>query len=297
MELETTRAFVKVIQYGSFTKAALALRLPKSSISRMVTRLEAETGTKLLMRTTRNLSLTAAGRAFYESCLGPLQQLEEAKKSLFGQDSIVAGTIRITAPEDMGGSVLAASLAKLTLQHPELHFELIYTEERLDLVKEGIDIAVRIGKLDPSRFRVRRVGEVVLGLVAAPVYLKGRDKVRTPQDLVGHHCLSFTPRSAQLKWTLKNGRRTEHLAIQSQIHANQMSTLANLAVAGAGIGLVPTYLCRDFLRSGKLVRVLPEWTGSTFPISVLTPGHVAESARLKKVRDVFVNAIEMALKG
>jgi len=297
MELENTRAFVKVIQYGSFTKAALALRLPKSSISRMVSRLEEETGTKLLVRTTRNLTLTAAGRAFYETCVAPLNQLEEAKKSLFGKDSIVAGTLRITAPEDMGGQVLAPCVAALTLRNPEVRFELVYTEETLDLVKEGIDLAVRIGKLNASSFRVRKVGEITLGLVAAPSYLRGREKIRLPHDLLAHNCLSFTPRTAQMRWSLKSGKRTEHLPITSRIHANQMSTLVNLSVAGAGVGLVPTYLCRDLLANGKLVRVLPEWTsGASFPVSVVTPAHTAESARLKLVRDAFVTAIETALK-
>lgn len=296
MDLEVTRAFVKVVQMGSFTKAALALRLPKSSVSRMVSRLESDTGTQLLVRTTRNLTLTAAGRGFYESCLGPLHQLEEARKSLSGKDSMLTGLVRITAPEDMGSIFIAPCVADITRRNPGLYFDLVYTEERLDLVRDGIDLAVRIGKLDPSQFKAKRVGDVVLGLVASPGYVAKQAKITKPADLLEHPCFSFTPRSSTMKWHLTKGRQSQTVPVQSRVLANQMSTLQNLALAGAGVALAPLYLCQRDLDAGRLVRVLPDWDGTSFAVSVVSPASISASARVKLVRDQLISEIEKKLK-
>src|SRR6266566_5612916 len=189
MELEPTRIFVKVVQQGSFSRAAELLKLPKSTVSRAVSRLETESGTKLLLRTTRSLTLTASGRAFYESCVGPIHALEDARKSLDGQDSIVVGTIRITAPEDFGTLVVSPAIGKLAKEHTGLVFEMHYTEKFVDLIKDGYDLAVRLGKLSPSRLKVRRFGEVAIIAVAAPEYLKQRPAIKKPQDLAMHDCM------------------------------------------------------------------------------------------------------------
>lgn len=124
--IELTRIFVKVIQHGSFSKAADSLKIPKSTVSKAISRLERETGTKLLLRTTRSQTLTASGRAFYETCLEPLQILEDAQKSLFGKDAIIAGKIRITAPEDLGTHVIAPIIGELSQSYDKLFFELLY---------------------------------------------------------------------------------------------------------------------------------------------------------------------------
>ena len=191
MEIELSRLFVKVIQQGSFSKAAQQLQIPKSTLSKAVTKLEKETGTKLLLRTTRSLTLTAAGRAFYETCLGPVQVLEEAQRSLHGADDILSGVIRLTAPDDFGNFVLAKALTELLKKHPNLRFELKYTNETLDLVKEGIDLAIRVGKLKESSLKAKRIGENKLIFVASPAYLKSRNPIRAPKDLTEHECMTI----------------------------------------------------------------------------------------------------------
>jgi len=295
MDLDTTRAFVKVVQFGSFTKAAAFLRLPKSSVSRMLSRLESETGTKLLLRTTRQLKLTAAGLAFYESCLGPLQQLEDARKSLQGKDSIIAGPLRITAPEDLGSHFLSSVLGKLTRQHPGLTFEFNYTDKTLDLVRGGYDIAVRIGKLNPSGFKVRKQGTIVLGPVASPDYLRSKPKVGHPQELTSHDCLDFTPHTSQTRWTLRAGNRVQSVVVNPKVVGNQMTSLVKLAEEGAGIALVPLYLCRPQLQSQTLVRVLPDWVGPSVPVSIVLPIASGGSARLKLVIEHLSAAVQSAL--
>lgn len=295
IELDVTRIFVKVIQNGSFSRAALLLKLPKSTVSKAVSRLEQQTGTKLILRTTRSLSLTAAGRAFYEAALGPIQALEDAQKSLYGQDSILHGKLKITASEDLGTYVIAPSIATLTLQNPGLSFELEYTDEVKDLVKDGFDLAVRIGKVAESGFKVKRVGEIVLVLVASPSYLKKSDKISEPQDLQSHVCVSYNSQPFIEHWALRSNKSSQKVSINAKIASNQMTSLLQVALSGCGVALLPHYLCQPGIESGKLVRVLPDWSIPGMPVSVITPLAPSSSARLKITTEYLTEALRKTL--
>lgn len=295
MSLDLARVFVKVVQSGSFSRAGLQLRLPKSTVSKSVARLENSTGTKLLLRTTRSLTLTAAGRAFYESCLGPLQAIEEAQRSLQGKDSMLTGTIRITAPEDLGNEVIAPAVARLARKNPGLGFELLFTDEVVDLVERGFDLAVRIGNLRESGLKAKKIGEVVLVPVAAPSYLKGRPKIERPRDLLAHDCLSLYPRATGVEWSFRSSRESARVPVRPKILANQMTSLLHSAVAGAGVAFVPSYLCRRELDSGKLERVLPAWVGDTFGVALVSPLSISSAARLKLVGDFLFEEVKRGL--
>lgn len=295
MALDLTRVFVKVVQLGSFSKAAQLLKLPKSTVSKHISRPETETGTKLLLRTTRSLSLTPAGRAFYDATLGPVTALEDAQKSLYGQDSILHGRVKLTAPEDFGSVVIAPIVADLALENPGLAFELQYTDEVLDLVRDGYDLAVRIGKIHESSFKFRRVGEVVLVLVATPGYLKKRKKLEQPENLVDHLCVSLSGRALFEHWTLRSGKTTLRVPIRSRVSSNQMTSLLKIALAGGGIALVPHYLALPYLESRQLVRVLSGWKSPGMPVSVITPLGPSSSARLKLTVDRITTALRTLL--
>lgn len=293
MNLELTRVFVKVVQCGSFSKAAELLKLPKSTVSKSISRLESESGTRLLVRTTRSLTTTAAGRAFFDSCRGPIQSLEDAQKSLDGQDSVISGLVRITAPEDLGGHVIAPALSVLVRKHPQLSFEMHYTDSVIDLVRDGFDLAVRIGKLTESGLKAKRVGEIVLVMVASPNYLKAASKIRVPKDLESHDCLTL---SRGVEWWLKSGAEKVLIPIKSRMLSNQMTSLLQAAVAGAGVALVPQFICRSDIQSGRLVRVLPEWASPGLPVSMLSPISTGSAARLKLTSDHIFSAIQKTLK-
>lgn len=295
MNIELTRIFVKVVQNSSFSKAGELLKVPKSTVSKAVTALEKETGTKLLLRTTRSLTLTPAGKAFYDSCVGPIQTLEDAQRSLHGQDSIVAGLIRITAPEDLGSQVIAPAIARLAQIHPALHFELVYTDEVLDLVKEGFDLAIRIGRLTESSLKAKKIGEVVLVPVASPAYLKKKEKIRTPKDLENHDCLTLNDQNLISKWSLKNENKTALLKIKPRISSNQMTSLLNMAIAGGGIALVPQFICRKALKDGVLDYALPGWSSSGLQVHLVSPLSVSSSVRLKMTADLLFTEIRGAL--
>lgn len=294
MEIELIRIFVKIVQNGSFSKAALLLKVPKSTVSKALTRLEQQTGTKLLLRTTRSLTLTAAGRAFYETCLGPIQVLEDAEKSLYGADSILSGVIRLTAPEDLGAYVIAGAVGDLVKKHPALSFELIYTNEVLDLVKEGIDIAIRLGNLKESNLKAKKIGEMHLVLIASAAYLRNKPPLKRPQDLQEHSCLSITETTK--RWSLVSKKGPATVLVEPRIQCNQMSSLIQAALGGAGIAFVPRFLAKDSLASGKLIRVLPEWRGTSYTVSLISPLSSMASGRLKVVADHLQATVKGALE-
>jgi len=293
MELDLARIFVKVVQYNSFSKAAQVLKMPKSTVSKAVSRLEKETGTKLLVRSTRSLTVTMAGRTFYEASVGPINQLEDAQKALYGKDNLLTGLVRITAPEDIGTFVIAPAIGKLSVKHPQLRFELEYTDELVNLVKEGFDLAVRVGPVRDSGLKLKRAGEVTLVLVASPAYLKGKEKIKTPRDLISHQCLSLNLQQMAQRWTLRSSEKTVHIPIEAKILSNQLSSLLRVALGDGGIALVPTYICQAYLESGKLMRVLPEWTSIGWPVSMVSPLAPSSSARLKVTVDQILEELNL----
>lgn len=281
MELDLTRIYVKVVQYNSFAKAAEALKIPRSTVSKSITRLEKETGTRLLVRSTRSLTMTQAGRDFYEACYGPIHQLEDAQKELYGKDNLITGTVKVTAPEDLGTYVIAPAIAKLSIRHPLLKFELLYTDDIVDLIKDGFDLAVRIGPARDSGLKLKRAGEVILVPVATSAYLKGREKIRTPKDLQQHHCLTLNLAQTAQRWSLRSSDKNVQVPIQAHVLCNQMNSLLSMALADGGVALVPTYICQPYLDSEKLVRVLPDWSSFGWPVSLISPLAPSSSARLK----------------
>lgn len=295
MQIELVHMFVQVVKSGGFTKAAQVLKIPKSTVSKGISKLEKETGTNLLRRTTRSHTLTAEGRVFYDACVGAVESIENAHKSLYGNENLLTGMIKLTAPEDLGNEVIAPAAATLSQKYPGLSFQLIYTNDVLDLVKEGYDLAVRIGKLNESSLKVKKVGEVKLVLVASPGYLKKRNRISKPEDLKEQDCISMSLKSEWTQWHLKSASGSAQVMVKSRLSSNQMSSLLRAAIAGAGVALVPAYLAQPYLDSEKLVRVLPQWSTSGMPVSLLSPLPFSSSARLRIAADYFISEMQKVL--
>lgn len=295
IELELSRIFVKVVQQGGFSQAAEILKIQKSTVSKAVTRLEKMTGTKLLLRTTRSHTLTAAGRLFYETCLEPIQILEDAQKSLYGMDSIAAGNIKITAPEDLGTYLIAPTIGEICKKNPQLKFDLQYTNELVDLVKDGFDLAIRIGHLKESQLKMRRIGRLEVVLVASPEYLKKNPPIKSVADLKEHRCLSISGLSMTKTWELQKDKKRAKIAINPIIESNQMSSLLQAAIAGAGVLLAPSFICHPEIKTGRLERVLGDWCNIGLPVSLVSPVSIASTARLKLVSEELISQIAAAL--
>lgn len=292
VEIELSRIFIKVVQQGSFTKAADLLKIPKSTVSKSITKLETLTGTKLLLRTTRSQSLTEAGRDFYEICNGPIQVLEDAQKSLYGIDSHASGHIKITAPEDLGTHLIAPVIGKLSSEYPRLSFDLQYSNKIIDLVKDGFDLAIRIGKLKDSQLISKKIGRLELILVAAPEYLVKSKKIKVVEDLVSHRCISISGLNISRNWELEKANKKIKISISPHVESNQMSSLIEVAKGGAGILLAPSFICRQAIEKGELVRVLDSWTNKGLPVSIVSPISISSTARLKVVTDQIFAALK-----
>jgi len=202
IDLNRVRLFTRVVDAGSFTAAARAAGLPKSSISRAVAALERDLGVRLIQRTTRRVQVTEAGRTYYESVSRALSGIDEATEAVADLTDIPRGTVRLTAPADMGDRLLAPALTRFASRYPEVHLEVSLAQRVVDLVHEGFDLAVRIGKLTDSRLVARPLGPVRAGVFASPRYLKRRGRPRSVAELASHECLLFRSPAGGAVWEL-----------------------------------------------------------------------------------------------
>ncbi|CAN5911287.1 LysR family transcriptional regulator [soil metagenome] len=261
MDLNRVSAFVRVVHDGSFTAAAKSLGLPKSSISRSVAQLEQDLGIRLLHRTTRQLHLTDAGAAFFERVSRALADIDEATVAAADTQVEPSGSVRVTAPVDLGVWSLAPILARFIRKHPKIRVDLQLSGRVVDLVAEGVDLAVRVGPLRDSSLIARRVGELAAVAYASPKYLKRRGVPETVEDLAGHDCVLFRSVTGKATWELTNADgKGATIDVTGAITTDDMSFVRSAVMAGCGIGLLPVFLCARAEQRGRVVRVLPQWS-------------------------------------
>src|SRR5262245_60981856 len=200
VDLRRVAAFVRVVEAGSFSAAAVALRLPTSSVSRAVAGLEDELGVRLLHRTTRKLTLTDAGQAYFARMQAVLAEANEATQEALTSASDPRGQVRVTAPVDLGVLFLPPIIAELAARHPRLTIEMSLTSRRVDLVEEGFDLAIRAAVLEDSSLVARKLGMTDLGVFAAPAYVDRRGRPRTVADLAAHDCVVYRTRGGAMPW-------------------------------------------------------------------------------------------------
>lgn len=294
MDTQLIYYFVNIVKFSSFTKAAEALKVPKSTMSKALAKLEQKTGTKLLVRSTRKQHLTAAGRAFYEACLGPIQAMEEAEKSLYGQDDVISGTIKITVPEDFELFLLSSCINSLCSQYPDLKIIIHSTNDMVDLVGEGYDFAIRIGPLEESNLRVRNIGYIQPVTVVSKHYYDTVE-INHPSDLQNVRCIGLTTTKAYQTWNLTKEGKTEIIRTPLVVETNQITSVYKLTLSGVGVSALPTFLCQKDIESGDLVRVLKDWRYIDVPVSLISPQSTINSARLKVVSDAIVTALRSSL--
>jgi DNA-binding transcriptional LysR family regulator len=295
MDLNLVSAFVSVVEQQSFTGAAKALGLPKSSVSRRVTELEEQLGVQLLHRTTRKLALTEAGRSYYEQAEKALTELQAAAESATGMDTEARGIVRITAPVDIGVMGLADIVAEFVREYPEIHVELSLSSKVVDLAAEGFDIGIRAGRSRDASLVVRRLGTAGLGLYASPAYLKARGRPLSLADLAEHDCVLFRGKHGKALWRL-DGPDGEPSSIEVRGHVNvdEMLFVRQAIGAGLGIGLLPTIVIASCARVGVLEpveRVLPELSMGGADVAVVTPSGPKRPRRVTILRDFLVERL------
>lgn len=281
--LAAMEAFVRVVEAGSFVAAAERLGSSTSSVSRLVAELEQHLGARLLHRTTRRLSLTESGQAYYERSVTLLAELAEAE-AIAGQSAAQArGTVRLTCSYSMAEQRVAPAIAAFVERHPAVRFELVVSDRLVDLVEEGFDLAIRVGPVGSDRLVARRLGSMRLVLCAAPSYLQRRPAPAQPADLGSHNALTYAYSASPRLWRFTARDGTAHeVRVDGNLHANSGDALRAAAVGGLGVINEPDFLLEEPLRAGRLVRLLPDYAGGGGDIWAVYPSrrHLSLKVRL-----------------
>jgi DNA-binding transcriptional LysR family regulator len=290
-DLDTVAVFVKVVQAGSFSRAAKQLGMPNSTVSAHVSRLEKRLGITLLQRTTRRLRLTEGGESYFRLAAQAVDDLASAEASIGAAQAEPQGTLRITAPADIATDWFSELTADFRRQYPKVDIEFVFADQVLDMLAERIDVALRAGNLRDSRLVARRVGFGYWMLFASPSYLRKAGMPSHPRQLRGHSLLQFTKLGRE-HWRL--GRRSSVITIPlpRNVLANDATLVRRLALAGNGIALLPIHMCREDVRAGRLVRVLPEWVGKTDPVHLIYVSQKFVPAKVRAFVDYAANSIQ-----
>lgn len=281
--LAAMHAFVSVVESGGFARAAARAGSSTSTLSRQVADLERHLGARLLNRTTRKLSLTEAGQAFFERAAQVLADLQEAEALVSASAAAPRGTLRLTCSHAMGVQRVGPAIASFVARYPEVRFEVSVSDRIVDLVEEGFDLAIRIGQIGSEQMVARRLGSARLLLCAAPAYLKARGNPKTPADLTAHAALTYAYAANPRLWRLiDRSGHTHEVRVSGPLHANSGELAVAAAIRGLGIVLEPDFLVGGALEAGLLVRVLPEYEGVPADIWAVYPSrrHLSVKVRL-----------------
>jgi len=279
-------AFARVVEQGSFARAAAKLGMSTSAVSRHVSELEAHLATRLLHRTTRRLSLTESGQAFHERCVQLLADLAEAEEAVTAATLVPRGTLRLTSSVTFGVRHLAPAIADFAVLHPQIGFDVELSDRVVDIVDEALDLAVRIGGIGSQTLIARKLASTQLVLCAAPAYLERHGRPAVPEDLAGHACLTYEYLAAKNLWRFRDSAQREHtVKIGGSAHANNGRFLAALAVAGVGIALEPDFIVAPEVRAGRLVSILPGYTPPASDIYAAYPSRRHLSAKVRAFVD------------
>ena len=257
--LDAMRVFVAVVERNGFSAAAEALGLSTAGVTRQVAALERRLSTRLLNRTTRRVSPTSAGAAYYQQCVPLLAQFDALEADVGAQALAPSGLLRINAPVSYGIARLGPLLADYQARHDQVQLELSLSDRMVDIVEEGFDVAIRITRSPGDTLITRRLGDAAISICAAPSYLARAGTPLHPDDLATHQCLGYTYWSGGDHWTLQGPEGEATIATGHALRANNGDVLREMAIAGMGIVVQPDFLMDDALADGRLVRILPDW--------------------------------------
>ena len=256
MDLDAIAVFVKVVEVGSFSGAARLLKMPKTTVSAKVAALEKRLGAILIQRTTRKLFVTEAGERYFRHCANAVREIELGESALLASQSAPTGALKITAPIDLGHTLLPRIVHAYLEQYPGTSVELVLANRIADLVGEGIDLAIRAGRLEDSSMIARRFMPITIKLWASPAYLAGAGSPVHPRELAKHRLLAL---SSMRSSHLTNGKATVSVNISSRVVTDDFETVKALVIAGEGIGWLPDFITSDAVAAGALSPVLPAW--------------------------------------
>ncbi len=278
--------FVKVVEAGGFAAAARRLEMSPSTVTGHIQALEARLGVRLLNRSTRKLSLTEIGQAYYDRALHILSDLDEVDTMAQALQSTPRGRLRLNASVSVP-PLLAPVIAEFTELHPDVTVSMAMSDRMVDLVDEGFDLAIRLVPIPDSSLIVRRVGSYRLVICAAPDYLTKRGRPGTPQDLTQHNCLSFAQSPWSNTWRFSAPQGEVSIQVAGNLETNSANALRLAAVHGQGLAMMPSFLVVDEVKSGRLVPLLTDFSQAEYPISAIYPHRHHLSAKVRSFLDLL----------
>jgi LysR family transcriptional regulator for bpeEF and oprC len=282
-KLLAMEVFVQVVDAGGFTRAADHMKMPKASVSTIVQALEKSLSVKLLHRTTRNVSVTSDGAAYYERCLQILADVREAEESLSRNRASPSGRLRVDCSTAIAADIIIPALSDFFTRYPDIALELGCGDRPVDLVEEGVDCAIRGGILPDSNLVARRIGVLHFVTCAAPAYIAARGAPAHPHDLASHRCINFfsSKTGKMFEWDFAQGGETIVVATPSNIAVNDSVAYMRAGLAGLGILQAPGYAVDRMIAAGTMVAILEDWTTTPLPINVVYPQNRHLSAKVR----------------
>jgi len=292
-KLQAMEVFVQVVDAGGFTRAAEVLQLPKATVSTLIQGLETALSVKLLHRTTRHVSVTADGAAYYERCLRILADVREAEESLSRTRLSPSGRLRVDAPTGFSSEILVPALPDFFERYPDIQLELGSSDRPVDLIEEGVDCAVRGGALGDSTLIARRIGVVNFFTAASPGYLARFGTPTHPRELVNHRCVNyFSAKTGKIyDWDFTRDGERIQVPMPGVIALNDSNAYVVAGLSGLGVIQMTDYLLDKYVADGSMVRLLPDWVTDPLPIHVVYPQNRHLSAKVR----VFVEWVSELL--
>jgi len=290
--LENIRVFVRVVELGSFSAAGRNLRLSPAVVSHRIQQLEAHVGVRLLNRTTRQVQPTEQGMHYYEACLEVQRAVEQAETSVAGAGAAPQGTLKVTAPLVFGRRILAPLIPAFQAATPNVEVQLRMSDHLLDLIKEGVDAAVRLSVPTDSSLIIRKIADCPRQLFAAPCYLEEHGEPREPEDLLDHNCLLLRFQgSTQYRWLLNGPKGKLTLNVRGRLDADDSDVLTQWAVDGHGIVLKPIWEVSEHLQAGRLKPVLTDFPPDPATLAVLYPHRRLLPAKVRAFADFLMERV------
>ncbi|WP_211463803.1 LysR family transcriptional regulator [Collimonas silvisoli] len=282
---EAMKVFVKVTETGSLSGAARILNLSNPSVTRHIAELEEYLGARLLNRSTRRLSLTDTGGAYLERCKQLLADLEQATLAAGMHAANPSGVLRVNAPVSFSVSHLGRLLPLYAQRYPNVELDVTLSDRIVDLVEEGFDLAIRIGRLQNSSLVMRKLATAHVLTCAAPAYLEQHGVPQHPDDLARHACLTYAYTLPDNEWRLKRDGKTHTVRISGGLHCNNGDLLLAAAIAGMGVIRQPTFIIGDAIRDGRLLPILTDYHGDELAIHAVYPSRQHLSAKVRTFVD------------
>jgi len=286
--IDCLRAFVRAMEGGSFSHAARELGIGQPAVSKRIALLEREFGSQLFMRTTRRLRPTPEAHRVYELARQVLNTFETARASVREASPRPSGTLRLGIPTSFGRRYIVPIIGEYVRANPDVRVDLRLSERLVNLVEDGVELALRIGRLGPGSLVARRIGTVRRYLVASPDYLRGRGLPRMPDDLAGHQCVIYSHFAAAGRWTFDSELGRHEVEVTGSVAVDDADTMERAVLEGLGIAVLPAWCAVGAVREGRLVHLLPDFAIPSLPLHAVYPETQWMSLRARSFLDLVV---------